>query len=274
MDELPARTVPNAPNLFSAMQHHLAIRAVLAGAAQGRLFADDDRHPGAAILWVQHRVFLSGAPEDAATTAAVRELLANVIAPAARARGDYAFGFYYAPPWHDHLAELLPHLPHTPIDRQYYVTDQTGLITSPFDRLPAGMRLAAVDASLLAQTELANYARLAEELCSERPSVEDFLERSFGVCLLDGDRLVGWCLSEYNCAGRCEVGIEVIEEYQRRGLGTLLTQALCAEAARRGIRQVGWHCLASNLPSGATARKAGLRLVLEYPSAVVWLTAD
>ena len=257
--------------LFAGQEHHLAIEAVLAGAAQGQVFAG----PGSdwAAIWVQHRVYLGGAPDDAAM-AALRDLLANTVAPAARARGDYAFGLYYAPPWHDHLAGLLPDLPYTLLVRQYFVTDRPDLLTPSDDQLPVGLRLAAVDGSLMAQTQLANYARLAEELCSERPSVADFLQRSFGVCILAGDTLAGWCLSEYNCGDRCEVGIEVVEEWQRRGLGTLLAQALCEEAARRGIKHVGWHCLANNVPSGATARKAGLVLVLEYSSAVVWLTAD
>ena len=82
--------------------------------------------------------------------------------------------------------------------------------------------------------------QLREEMCSERPSVEDFLARSFGVCLVDEeqDALAGWCLSEYNCGDRCEVGIEVDEAYQRHGLGTLLARALCQEAfTRRKIRR-------------------------------------
>jgi GNAT superfamily N-acetyltransferase len=263
-------------SLFAGQEHHLAIQAVLAGQAQGQVFVDDARNPRAAVIWVQHRVFLAGAPEDAATLAALRDLLADVIAPAARARGDYAFGLYYSPAWHSHLEVLLPALPHTALERQYYVADRLDQIAPAQEGLPAGLRLAAVDAALPARTELGNHARLAEEMCSERPSVQDFLQRSFGVCALagdtlDGDTLAGWCLSEYNCGDRCEVGIEVVEEYQRRGLGTLLTLALCEEAAQRGINHVGWHCLASNVPSGATARRAGLRLAREYPAAVVWL---
>ena len=256
--------------LFAGQEHHLAIEAVLVGAAQGQVFAGAGPNPHWAAIWAQHRVYLGGEPSSS-TLDSLGDLLANTVAPAARTRGDYAFGLYYAPAWHAQLAGLLPDLPHTPLARQYYVTDQPGLLLPPSDGLPAGLRLAAVDASLMAQTQFVNHARLAEEMCSERPSVEDFLARSFGVCLLDGDTLAGWCLSEYNCGDCCEVGIEVVEEYQRRGLGTLLTQALCSEAARRGLRQVGWHCLTNNVPSGATAHKAGLRLALEYPSAVVWL---
>ena len=138
----------------------------------------------------------------------------------------------------------------------------------------ARLALRAVDRELVTAAELGRMEQLREEMCSERPSVEDFLARSFGVCLVDEeqDTLAGWCLSEYNCDDRCEVGIEVDEAYQRHGLGTLLARALCQEAfTRRGIRRVGWHCLAANAASGATARRAGLRLAKRYAGAVVLL---
>ena len=263
-----------AQAFFAEQKHHLAIQAVSAGEAVGQLFVDNESTPRQVVLWVQHRVFVGGLPSSTSNVAETREILATTIAPAARARGDYAFGLYYAPAWHEYLAELLPSLPHAALDRQYYVTDAPGLLAEGRGPLPAGLHLATVDAALLAQTELRNHAQLAEELCSERPTVEDFLAHSFGVCLLDGDILAGWCLSEYNCPGRCEVGIEVVEAYRRRGLGTWMTQALCAEAEHRGIQQVGLHCLAQNTASAATAAGAGLRLALEYPSAVVWLKQE
>jgi RimJ/RimL family protein N-acetyltransferase len=273
MIEVPAGSIPKVADLFAGLGHHLAVRAVLQGAAAGRLFVDRRENPSAALIWVQHRVFLGGPPTGSEQTAALRNLLARKIAAEACDRGDYAFGLYYAPPWHDRLSGLLPSLPFRAIDRQYFAADRPGQLQPRLDLLPAGLRLAPVDAALLARTELSNYDRLAEECCSERASVADFLARSFGVCVLDGNILAGWCLSEYNCGERCEVGIETVEPYQRRGLGALMAQALCAEADRHGIRQVGWHCLAQNAASAATARKAGLQLVLEYPSAVVWLRA-
>jgi RimJ/RimL family protein N-acetyltransferase len=108
-------------------------------------------------------------------------------------------------------------------------------------------------------------------MCSERPTVQDFLAKSFGVCLSRGDEIVGWCLSEYNCADRCEVGIEIVEPYQRRGLGTLLSLALVEMALSRSVTRIGWHCWASNTPSDATALKAGFELVEDYPAHYAWL---
>jgi RimJ/RimL family protein N-acetyltransferase len=102
-------------------------------------------------------------------------------------------------------------------------------------------------------------------MVSERPSVEDFLQRSFGVCLLYDETIVGFCLSEYNCAGRCEVGVWTAESHRQRGLGKLMSLALVEQALQRGLSEVGWHCWADNLPSAALALSAGFVLQREYP---------
>jgi RimJ/RimL family protein N-acetyltransferase len=66
---------------------------------------------------------------------------------------------------------------------------------------------------------------LTDEMCSERESVEDFLQTSFGLCLVHDHEIGGWCLSEYNHADGCEIGIATSPPYQRRGFATLMTSA-------------------------------------------------
>lgn len=258
--------------LFAGLEEHLAVTAVLQGAAQGRVWADNPQDPQGGVLWTAHRVFVAGS-DAAALNPIVQEIAAE-----AGARGDWGMGVYgpAATPWRAMLAGLTSR----EMEREYWTADDlptmppAGSAAQPPPlQARAGLRLRTVDAALLAEEGLGRLEQLRAEMCSERASVADFLARSFGVCLVDeGEHsLAGWCLSEYNCGAACEVGIEVVEAHQRRGLGTLLTRALCAEAARRGITQVGWHCLADNEASRATARRAGLRLVKQYRAAVVLL---
>jgi RimJ/RimL family protein N-acetyltransferase len=113
---------------------------------------------------------------------------------------------------------------------------------------------------------------LREELCSERETVEEFLEKSFGFAILQEAALAAWCLSEYNTGGRCEVGVATVEKYQRRGLGTVVTLALVEHALAHGYHTVGWHCWKRNVPSSALALRAGFHLVLEYPVILLLLS--
>jgi RimJ/RimL family protein N-acetyltransferase len=127
-----------------------------------------------------------------------------------------------------------------------------------------------VAADLLADERVQNKAYLTEEMVSERPSIDDFLAKSFGVCLLHEGEIIGWCLSEYNCGPRCEIGIAVAEPFRRRGLATLMARAFIDQALTQGVYDIGWICWAGNRPSMATAEKLGLALVDERD--VYWVT--
>jgi RimJ/RimL family protein N-acetyltransferase len=127
-----------------------------------------------------------------------------------------------------------------------------------------------VDAGLLSDGQIRNPEYLTEEMLSERASVEEFLAASFGVCLVHTNEVIGWCLSEYNTGSRCEVGIATREDFRRRGLATKLTWAFIEMALRRGVTRIGWHCSADNLPSGATAVKAGFEKVTDYSIYLGW----
>lgn len=271
-----ARLLP----LFGGLDLHLAVSAVLHHAAAGRVWLDDAATPQTGVIWTAHRIYVGGAETGAGAAAASAAI--HQIAAAAQVRGDWGIGVYGTEQtaWDS----LLDGLTWQRMAREYW---EAVTAASPDHTLGdtldhtvnvapgGGLHLRTVAAELLAEP-WAGLVQLRAEMCSERASVADFLARSFGVCLVtETDRaLAGWCLSEYNCGPRCEVGIEVLEAYQRRGLGTRLASALRLQAAAQGVTRVGWHCLAANAASGATARAAGLALVTPYTAAVVLLRSN
>ncbi len=153
-------------------------------------------------------------------------------------------------------------------ERQYYALKEIRHDWQAM--LPEGFDLRQVDVGLLAEGRFKNPEYLTEEMLSERPSVEEFCQKSFGVCLSHEDEIVGWCLSEYNTGDRCEVGIATREDYRHRGIATLMTTAFTELAFSRGVRRVGWHCYAFNTASRATALKAGFEKIADYPSYFGW----
>jgi GNAT superfamily N-acetyltransferase len=225
------------------------------------VYVDDVVEPGTAVTRINHRLFLGGQP---AATPALISLLTETIPAQSRAEGRDSFIAYAAPEWDDVLGESFGGK--QPIRRQRHCFE---LDARQFDLpliVPDGYRLQAVDADLLAQAHLQNLADLKEEMVSERPSIDDFLAKSFGVCVIHEDKIVGWCLSEYNCGPRCEIGIATDEAHRRKGLATATAAAVIQYALTQGIYQIGWHCWADNLPSGAIARKLGFQLIAEAPA--------
>lgn len=257
-----------AAPLFRPLDYHLATQAVLGGAAPGTLTVDDPAHPRSALMRVDHRFYLAGSPDNEAFNAGLRRLFDEQIYPQAREAGRSMFVLYYHPPrWEEAVPVILADKAPMQDPREVYVLcklrkDWRGLI-------PPGFAVRQVDRELL-EEGLAHCDQLTEEMLSEAPSVEAFLRDRFGFCLVGEGSIAGWCLSEYNWKDRCEVGIETVEGYRRRGVATITAGALAEYALEHGVTHVGWHAWSSNKPSIATALRVGFEKEREYTVYFAW----
>lgn len=249
--------------LCSPLKHHLVIDSILEGKTPGRIYTDRPTHPQAAWINFKHHCFLVGKPDLLVFNEDLKAYLNQSFVPQALASGLDALLFdCYPAGWSILLDQLIPGQQPRRYPRQYFACQ--ALQQDWRLLLPAGFRVVSADADLLEQTHLANLAEVRDEMCSERISVQDFLENSFGFCIQRRDELVAWAFSEYNAKECCEVGIATVEKYRRQGLGTVVALALVEHALKSGYHTIGWHCWASNLPSAALARRAGFEHRLDY----------
>lgn len=250
-----------------ATENHLAIVSALAGDTPAELYVDDPHVPHAALLIVLNkRIFLAGTPHDATFTQGFAALLHQRYATPAPHDEPAERTITYTPQaWEAVLPALFADIESRRMDRLFYRRRLDAPIAPPIQ--PDGFTLRQVDARLVAESGLVNQHALLAEMCSEAPSVEDFLQSKFGYCLQHDHELAAWCLSEYNQGDRCELGIETLPPFRRRGLALVTAGATLAHAQAHGITTVGWHCWKHNAPSSALAQKLGFELVEEYP---VW----
>ncbi len=261
----PERYRKALPVLAPLFSTHLAVRAILEKSVPGLIVVDDIEQPQAAMARTSGRYFLAGSDSSESFPLDLQQLFHETIFPNALEKGEIGFLLFYdSPHWEAGIDTILKNKHPQKTRRQYYV--HQSLPPNWKSSLPQDFSLRFVDAELLSRKDLINMPRLREEVCSEQPSIEGFLETNFGVVLLHGNEIAGWCLSEYNSGDSCEIGIETCSPYQRRGFGTLMTCALVESAFLKGISRIGWDCYADNLPSSATARKAGFILEKEYPA--------
>ena len=253
-----------ANSIFDVMDTHLAVNSIISGTTPASIYVDHLTDPKAAMTWTKHRFYLAGDADNGAFNDALSRLFIKEIYPQAIAGGRGGFLLHYAPDsWEDKIAVILKDRFPMKHLRQFWAIGK-------FKRewrtlMPARFKMRRVDRVLVANSGLKNREALIDEMQSERASVEGFLSKSFGFCLLQGQEIAGWCLSEYNSADECEVGIETVEAYRRQGVATLTASALIEHALSQGMTRVGWHCWADNEGSIATARKAGLEKVTDYP---------
>lgn len=265
---LPLEEIGRARPLFRKMEMHLALQAILAGHVDAPVYVDDVDHPHFALTWTMSRVYLAGKPGNRVAADALRKVFAGVMMREALKAGHEAYMLCYPDSsWEPFIAQILLEREPIQVGRQYYAFKEAKAEWRSL--LPADMQVREVNAALLAE-KWHNPEFLTEEMVSERPSVEDFLEKSFGVCLTRDDEILGWCLSEYNTHHRCEVGIATRGDVRKRGLGTMLALAFVEMAQARDVARVGWHCSANNAASGATALKAGFEHVADYPAYLGW----
>ncbi len=267
---LEIKDYEKAQAVFSPLDDHLAVAAMLAGSAPGRVYVDDPDAPASSLACGTRRFYLAGNSQSAAFTDDLRPYFLDRIYVQARQEGITAFVIYYSSPgWEPVIEAALEGKNTAKVERQYYeLTTPAGDPQAP---VPANLALRRVDAELLNDLKMKNREALKAEMVSECPSVEEFLETRLGICAILGDEIAGWCLTEYNLGERCEIGIETLEKFQRRGIGTLTARALIALAQAQGIRRIGWDCYRGNTPSVATALKLGFAKKSDYSVYFTWV---
>lgn len=250
---LPSSDYEKIRNLFAPLPY-LSIDSVLAGLTPATVYVDNVIEPKTAVIWFQHKVLIAGEGNEQ-TIPTVKAFLSNQFQVDARAIGLDWFMLTGTGVLQEQFPNLLLELRQEPFDRLYYRLDTREQTWQT--AVPENMELRRVDAQLLADTTLKNLDWVKEELVSERSSIADFLEKSFGYCIVHNQEIIAWCMSEYNCGTRCELGIATAEKWQRQGLARLTATAVINQALQQNIHDIGWSCWAGNRPSKHTAKALG-----------------
>jgi len=88
-------------------------------------------------------------------------------------------------------------------------------------------------------------------LCADRKELD-----VLGIGAYDGERLIALAGCSADCDSMWQIGIDVLPEYRRQGIGAALTARLATEILKRG--KVPFYCCAwSNVRSARTAIKSG-----------------
>lgn len=267
MEKLPPSLYPLVRPLFAPLEHHLLVTALFEGNLSADVFVDDSAAPQAGFVAYNNRCLFAGDPTLETFNRSLGAFFTENFIPARQAAGSDAFLAYFSSDgWLSTLEQTFASFETFHAPRQYY--ELTHPNPAPQLVLPDGFSLHLITPQFIA-SGFKGMDAVLEEMCSERVSPQDFMEKSFGLCPVYEAEIAGWCMSEYNTGDRCEIGIATLEPHQRKGLATLVTHAFVAEAARRGYTRIGWDCWARNVASAATARKAGFRLAEEYLALVV-----
>jgi len=268
MQIIPSQDYPLAAPLLLDIKHHTALRTILSGVTPGLIYLDNPKNPQIAFAQFKHRTFISGSV-NAIDHKNLRGFFLNQVFDNCREFDVPLFRLTASDPsWLMVIADTLKDEEPIFMDYQCYLYKITSSIENVI--IPDGFIIREVSIELFDE-DFEGKDDLLSEMYSERTSVKEFLEQSFGIAAFHGNKLAGWCLSEYNYENRCEVGIATMPEFQRQGLVKAMTQTFLNHAHNLGVNTVLWHCHQSNIASRKTALSAGFSLYKEEQVLLLYL---
>jgi GNAT superfamily N-acetyltransferase len=274
MVELGAPYPPSVVEMIRRLPEPVISLSIMEGWTEGSVFADNRLNPGVVLVWEgkgSANLFVCGRP-DRRNAQMVARLLETTVIPGCERKGILMSTMSWnADGWEELVPDVLASRPPIRDRRLLYTldvsqTDQTDKVDM-LDALlvpPEGFEVRAVDAGILDSADIAHADDVRNEILRQWRSLDDFLSRGFGYCLLGDNTITTWCLAEYPAGEEISIGVETVEEYRRRGHATVASAAMIRECIRRGITPY-WDLWASNTASRLLAEKVGLEQKAEYP---------
>jgi predicted acetyltransferase len=249
--------------LFKEWQHDMVLQSVEIGNTKPRIWVDCISNPTCAMLLVGIRMRIIGFPKtDECRNSVIDFFQNNVFKNSIEQIKNEIVLYWFESEWEQLLIEIFKGKNIWFSDREYYI----GNIDDIVDDKESNIDFEIKDAIevVLENKFYKNINFLKEEMGSETTGIADFVKKSFGICAIKDNIIIGWCLSEYNNPIGCEIGVGVIEEYRRKGIATILCKKLIKEAQKRHLQVIGWSSFKNNICSVKTALKIGLKKVKEY----------
>jgi len=240
----------------------LEVRAIIGGNNPGRVFVDNEENPSTGLVWLGNLdgFFFIGREDNEEFNREAPQFIERVIGPQARDQGVEWFEcFGNRPQWDKVIKKIFA-------GREMETWKQKVFSLTPEKmqplKKPDGYSLIKINGESFAPT-LENYRYWQERIIEFWGDISSFLEKGTGYGVLQGDKLVGMCLSGFVWEGVHGVDIEILPDYQGQKLGSLISQAFLNECSRRGWTAY-WDCMEQNRASEAIARKIGLQEQFSY----------
>ena len=250
--------------LFEPLEFNLTVIAVIEGTSPGRIYVDDIDDPRTAFMCSVEGYYLAGHENNEAFNAALNRLIVEMVSAGDTMREneqEMSLGIH-PDTWEPKLDKLVGRSPIKAVRRHYLCTKLK--VVDWRDRVPHSFSVHRIDRKLLETPGLRILGHITDWMRANWGSIDDFMKRGFGFCMLHGREVVSWCVADYASGDMCEIGIHTRPDHRRRGLATLTAAATVDYCFSHGFRSVGWHCDEGNLGSRGVAEKVGFELERKY----------
>ncbi|MCJ7842158.1 GNAT family N-acetyltransferase [Lederbergia sp. NSJ-179] len=241
--------------------------AVVSGNNPGRIFVDNKDYPTTGLIWFKSMDIGFNFIGDCFNTNFNQEIgpfVDKYIKSEAKKIGmDWFEASGGDPDWDRTIHDIFKHKNVETQEQHVYILRERNGITLPAIELPPGYQLVKVSGPLLRSNEIENCSFLHDKILSFWDSIQDFLDKGIGYCIIYHNKIVSFCFSGFITNAFSVTDVETLEEYRRKNLAQIVAVAYLQDCMSRGLIPY-WDCMKENLPSNAVAKKVGFEKARNY----------
>jgi len=250
--------------LFYDLSFNLVIDSVIDGNTSGWVYADNPVRPKTALLYNQRdALFISSQVSVKIENLDLQRTIQEEIMPDVRERSAPELAIQVYPKvWERAIGGIIGDLQMEKTLRRYYVFDRP--ILNWRNLVPGGYGLQAMERSLFENRDLSNLPAITAWILSFWPTLEQYLNRGFGYCLIRDDQVLSWCVSAYASGNDYELDLATFAGQQSQELGRLACAASIEHCAKNNLNP-HWNCWNDDYLSIKIAESVGFENPVKYP---------
>ncbi|WP_078394532.1 GNAT family N-acetyltransferase [Shouchella patagoniensis] len=250
--QLDPRDFGKVSKLIKHTNHELSIAAVITGNTPGEIYVDHVEEPSSTLIMTPECNVVAGDSNNKKFNEGVKKLL-DFYDPITCDTSD----------WEEKINDIHCNRALKKYKRRYYQFEELR-----FENYVASLdnqyTLEYVQVDTLDDIQYENSEKIKEWFVfKNRNEVKDYC---LGAYIRQGNKIVCWCLVDCIVGDQIEIGIHTHKDFRRRGLGSIALAATVDSSMLNGVKEIGWHCVDTNVGSYTIAEKIGFKKGKEYLS--------
>ncbi|WP_432665248.1 GNAT family N-acetyltransferase [Wukongibacter baidiensis] len=246
-------------SLLDNTMDNIEIKAVIDGINPGWIFVDRVESPRNAMIWSRgiQGFYFVGESNNTQFNNYINDFIDKEIEPRAIKEGLNRFEFSgETGKWDPVLEEMFKNRELSKSRQYIYKLESAVWDFDDRRKLDEGFILREFNEEMFNDPNIKNLEFLSSEIERWWDSYEDYLEKSFGYCIIAEDKVVNYCLCNFVHEDTHTMGIETQKDFRRKGLSQATTEAFVENCIRNNLKPY-WECMESNLASRSLAEKLG-----------------
>jgi hypothetical protein len=251
------------PLINGRVDMNVCLNAIVDGTNRGKIWVDNSDKPETAIVWAIGCIyFIIGDSDNEDFNNSLDSYITDVLGPDSLATcGGTHFGVtLYEDKWECKLDSIFKHR-NPYIEYKYcYIFDEEKYknLRNLQNRLPEGYTIKRIDKAMI-DNDIENL--IVDDILSDFwISVDEFLDKGIGFCVLKGNKIISNCFTGYVSGNVHEMVIRTYgEENKRKGFATFVSREFIDYCISNGTMPY-WGTDEDNIGSQLTAEKCGFEL--------------